>query len=90
MFVMAINSCMDCECINACMLSLYILAKLGLGITMLVFIQGDYYGNWEDNSCSTLKPLTLFWLIWNYIIISISSILGLVYFVGGLIECCDC
>ena len=90
MFVLAINSCLNCREINACLISLYILSKLGLGITMLTFIQRDYYGNWDDNTCSYLKPLTLFWLIWNYVIICISFILGCIYFIGGLIECCDC
>ena len=87
MFALAINTCLDCRHINALILSIYILSKLGLGITMLVFVQGDYYGNWDDTTCSALKPLTLFWLIWNYIIICISFILGCIYFICPL---CDC
>ena len=88
LFVVAINTCLDrCYIINAGIVSLYILSKLGLGITMLVFIQRDYYGDWENTICPNLKPLTLFWLIWNYIIICISFILGCIYFIFSL---CDC
>ena len=85
--VIAFNTWFDCYEINAFIISLYILSKVGLGITMLVFIQRDYSGKWDDNVCNSLKPLTLFWLIWNYCIISISFILGCIYFICPL---CDC
>ena len=88
LLVVSINTCLNgCTIINACIVALYILSKLGLGITMLVYIQRDYYGDWDNTICPSLKPLTLFWLIWNYIIICISFILGCIYFIFPL---CDC
>ena len=87
MVIFSFNSCFNgCRHFYAFILSLYLLAKLGLGITMLVYIQRDYYGSWENNVCSSLKPLTLFWLIWNYIIICITFILTCIYFIFPL---CD-
>ena len=88
MFILAIITCCEYHSeMKACILSLYILSKLGLGIIMLVFIQRDFSRSWEDNTCSYLKPLTLFWLIWNYIIISLTFILGCIYFIFGLVDC---
>ena len=62
---------------------IFYIAKLGLFITMIVFIQRDYNGdwdNWDKNNCPSLKSLTLFWLIWNYVFNSINCIFGIVYF----------
>ncbi len=86
LFVIALNTIFNCYVVNIGILSLYILSKVGLGITMLVFIQRDYNGNWDDNRCNLLKPFTIFWLIWNYVVISVSFILGIMYFSFPL--CC--
>ena len=87
MIVIAFNTWFDCYAVNICILSVYIFSKVGLETTMLVFIQRDYSGNWDDNVCDSLKPLTLFWLIWNYCITSVSFIVGCIYFICPL---CDC
>ena len=90
MFIFAINTCIEgCRCYHAINIGLYLLFKLGIGITMLVYIQKDYYGNWENNTCSSLKPLTIFWLVWNYILICITFILSCIFFIFPILdECC--
>ena len=85
---MAINTCLDyCYVFNIGILVIYWWAKITLGIIMLITIQNDYYGSWDNNTCVALKPLTLFWLIWNYIIISISVFCFIIYIT---FPCCDC
>ena len=65
--------------INA--LLVYVLVKLGLGMTMLVIIQHNYYNGLESNECPSLKSLTIFWLVWNYIFV----LIHLIYFLFSLI-----
>ena len=88
MIVFTLNIFINTRELNALLLSIYLLSKLGMGITMLVFVQKDYYGSWEDNVCSSLKSLTLFWLIWNYINICITFILTFIYFIFPIIDNC--
>ena len=83
-FCFVLNSLLNgygCREFNACILGLYLLSKISLSITMLVYIQKDYKGNWDDNICTNLEPLTLYWLIWNYISVSITGIFTLIYFI---------
>ena len=88
MIVFAINTFISCyRGANALILGLYLLSKLGMEITMIFYIHKDYKGNWEDNVCSSLKSLTLFWLIWNYINVCITFILTLIYFIMPIIDC---
>ena len=42
---------------------------------MITHIQTSYYKDWNNN----LKPLALFWLIWNYNAISLTFIYFLIY-----------
>ena len=88
LIVFTLNIFINSGKLNALLLSIYLLSKLGMGITMITFVQKDYYGNWEDNICSSLKSLTLFWLIWNYINICITFILTFIYFIFPIIDKC--
>ena len=45
----------------------YFLIALVLEIIMIIKIQKNYTKDWNENECSNLKSLTLFWLIINYI-----------------------
>ena len=65
---------------------IYLAGKLTILIIMLVNVQNSYYLNWESNKCDSLKGLTVFWLVWNYIITIIGFIYAIV-FVGS--DCCD-
>ena len=90
MFIFAVQTLIDrCRCLHAINIGTYLLAKIGIGITMLVYIQKDYYGDWDNNTCSNLKSWTLFWLVWNYIIICITFILSCIFFTIPILdECC--
>ena len=88
MFVFALNSCYErSRDVSICIYSLYLLSKLGLGITMIYFIQKDYNEDWNNNKCENLKSLSLFWLIWNYIIIGFTFIFALFYFIRQISMC---
>ena len=80
----SINTCKHFyKNVNRIIQIIFYLAKFGIFITMIVFIQRDYNGdwdNWDNNNCPSLKSLTLFWLIWNYIFNSINFIFGIIYF----------
>jgi len=56
---------------------------------MLIFVQNDYYESWENNICPNLKPLTTFWLIWNYIIISLSFIYSIIHIASSTCDYYD-
>ena len=77
----SLNSCSYYfNAINHIASAIFFLAKIGIYITMIIFIQIDYNGSWANNTCDSLKSWTLFWLIWSYIFISISFIIGFTYF----------
>ena len=88
MVVFALNSCYERNRdASICIYSLYLLGKLGLGITMIYFIQKYYNEDWNNNKCENLKSLSLFWLIWNYIIIGLTFIFALFYFIRQIYLC---
>ena len=53
---------------------IYLAGKLALLMIMLIYIQTDYYEPWGEVTCSHIESLTTFWLVWNYIVLSISFI----------------
>ena len=65
---------------------LYLVGKITILILMLVYVQTKYYQDWEFNTCEHIKPLTLTWLVWNYIMVCLSFIFFIVY-IGS--ACCD-
>ena len=67
----------------------YLIGKIAIQIIMIINIQIDYASEtgWDNNICPKLESLTLFWLIWNYINISITFIYFLVYAGIGWCEC---
>ena len=69
-----------------CLTYLYLIGKITVLLIMLINIQGSYNNDWNDNTCDSLKGLTLFWLIWNYCLIPITFIYG-ISFIGS--DCCD-
>ena len=69
------------------MIFFYSFGKLVLQTLMLIFIQIDYVGSWNENVCQYLKPLTLFWLIWDYITICISLIYLVLYLIIFICHC---
>ena len=89
LLIPALNTCLNRPrhfCFVKIAISIYFLGKLVIIIIMLAHIQNDYYHSWEDNTCKNIKPWTLFWLIWNYFILSFSFICFLSY-IGSLM--CD-
>ena len=85
------NMCAKKCCFDFCCIpflySIYILGKFVLMIIMLTNVQNDYKRSWDDNLCSELKGLTLFWLIFNYIMLGVTFIYYL-FFMG--IAYCEC
>ena len=73
-------------CLVKCLTYLYLIGKITVLLIMLINVQGSYNNDWDDNICDSLKSCTLFWLIWNYFLISITFIYGIV-FIGS--DCCD-
>ena len=73
-------------CLVKCLTYLYLIGKITVLLIMLINVQGGYSDDWSYNTCDSLKGLTLFWLIWNYFLISITFIYGIV-FIGS--DCCD-
>lgn len=51
---------------------IYSIIKLIMLIVIIVFVQIKYIGNWDENTCPELQGLTLFWLIFNYIMLGVS------------------
>ena len=49
----------------------YVFAKIITGLIMLINIQKAYIKDWNNETCTNLKPLTLFWLILNYIMVGL-------------------
>ena len=70
-------------------ITLYLAGKLVFLILMLIFVQNDYYESWENNICPNLQPLTTFWLIWNYIIISLSFIYSIIHIASSTCDYYD-
>ena len=68
---------------------LYLIGKLTVIIIMLANVQPDYNRNWEDNKCDNLKPLTTFWLIWNYILMSSTFIYSICYIASSTCDSYD-
>ena len=68
---------------------LYLAGKLTVLIIMIANVQSDYYRNWEDNICDNLKPLTTFWLIWNYIMMSFTFIYSICYIASSTCDSYD-
>ena len=68
---------------------LYLAGKLTVLIIMIVYVQSDYNRNWEDNTCDNLKPLTTFWLVWNYIIMSLTFIFFISYIASSTCDSYD-
>ena len=91
LLVPAMNMCAKACCCDFCCVSflhsVYLIGKLVLLIIMLVFAQLDYNKNWEENTCPELKDLTLFWLIFNYIMLAATFVY---YIIFGGIAYCDC
>ena len=54
---------------------------------MLTNVQNDYKRSWDDNLCSELKGLTLFWLIFNYIMLGVTFIYYLFFMGRAYCEC---
>ena len=82
----AMNMCAKACCCDFCCVSFlhsaYLIGKLVLLIIMLVFAQLDYNKNWEENTCPELKDLTLFWLIFNYIMLAATFVYYIIF--GGI------
>ena len=81
-----LNTCLNeggCFCFVKFLLFLYLAGKFTVLIIMLVHVQNAYYKSWEENLCKDLESFTLFWLIWNYIMLSLSFIYFLTYIVGA-------
>ena len=55
-------------------------------LIMIINIQKSYYLSWEDTTCDNIEGLTLFWLIWNYFLISITFIYSIAFVASS---CCD-
>ena len=53
---------------------------------MVASIQEDYNKSWEENECESLKSYVLFWLIWNYIMLSLTGIYYIIFFCSAF---CD-
>ena len=82
-------SCLNCSVgvyFAKSLMFIYLAGKCVVTIKMLTHIQKSYYKDWKENICNNLQTLSLFWLIWNYIAISLTFI----YFIGFLgSSCCD-
>ena len=87
-----LNTCLNKGSYFCCvkfLLFLYLAGKFTILIIMLVYVQTAYYKSWDENLCDHLKGFTLFWLIWNYIILSLSFIYFISYIIGGCCEAYD-
>ena len=87
-----INSLLDHYAAHDCakfIPAVYLIGKLATQIIMIINVHIDYDSEigWDKNICPNLKSLTLFWLIWNYINISITFIYFIIYIGIGW---CDC
>ena len=72
-----------------CILAIYLIGKIATQIIMIINVHIDYNSEigWDKNICPNLQSLTLFWLIWNYINISITFIYFIIYIGIGWCEC---
>ena len=72
-------------CCRFCFIITYAVIIITLSIIMVIQVQIAYNENWENNKCESLKYLTLFWLILNYILnfglFAIFIIICFIYFV---------
>ena len=64
---------------------MYLSIKIIFLISLLIPIHVHYYWDWDDNLCPELKDLTLFWLIFNYIML-VATIVYSIFF--GIVTCC--
>ena len=92
LLIPAMNMCAKKCCCDFCCISffytIYLISKFVLLIIMLVYVQQDYNRDWGDNTCPELKELTLFWLIFNYIMLGVTFIYYLIF--AGIAYCeCD-
>ena len=89
LLIPAMNMCAKKCCCDFCCISffysIYLISKFILLIIMLVYVQQDYNRDWGDNTCPELKELTLFWLIFNYIML-VATIVYSIFF--GIVTCC--
>ena len=51
---------------------IYSIGKLVMLIVILILVQIKYSKNWDENTCPELEGLTLFWLIFSYIMLGVS------------------
>ena len=61
--------------------SIYFIGKFIIKVIMIINIHTGYISEtvWDKNLCPNLESLTLFWLIWNYINISLTFIYFIIY-----------
>ena len=86
LLIPGLNTCLnegDCFCFAKFLLFLYLAGKFTVLIIMLVHVQNGYYKSWDENNCGHLEGFTLFWLIWNYIMLSLSFIYFMTYIIGA-------
>ena len=69
--------------------AVYLVGKIAIQGKMISSVHRDYNSEigWDKNICPNLESLTLFWLIWNYINISITFIYFIIYIGIGWCEC---
>ena len=92
LIVPLINSLLDHYAAHDCakfIPAVYLICKLATQIIMIINVHIDYDSEigWDKNTCPNLQSLTLFWLIWNYINISITFIYFIIYIGIGWCEC---
>ena len=75
-----------CYWIVKCFTYLYLIGKMTVLLIMIVNIQKSYYLTFEDTVCESIENLTLFWLIWNYFLLSITFIYSISFIASS---CCD-
>ena len=63
----------------------YLFIKILILIILIPIIHIRYIWDWDDNLCPELKDLTLFWLIFNYIML-VATIVYSIFF--GIVTCC--
>ena len=65
----------------------YLFVKIITGIIMLINIQKAYIEDWSNinNTCSNFKPLTLSWLILNYIMVGLLTFHIIYCFISTLL-----
>ena len=80
------HSCFICvKVINV----FYLGAKLIVLIFMIIIVQNAHYNNWDAVVCNNIRPLTTFWLVWNYIIMCLSFIYLIIYIASSTCDYYD-